>query len=43
MLNWRLLSAWPNYLIVPTMLLFWVVFGLLIAQLIGAVPNQKAQ
>ena len=42
MLNTRILTAWPNYLIVPAMLGFWVVLGVLGAELLGgAAPYHK--
>lgn len=36
MLNLRILSAWPNYFLIPAMLAFWVVLGVLGAELLGA-------
>ena len=38
MLNFRLLSAWPNWLIIPAIAAFWIVIGVLIAELLGAPP-----
>lgn len=37
-MNTRLLSAWPNWLIVPAILCFWIVIGVLATELIGAAP-----
>lgn len=41
MLNFRILKAWPNYFIVPAMLGFWLIFGVLAAELLGAAPFHK--
>lgn len=38
MVNLRLLTAWPNYVAIPTILLLWVVAGVLLAELLGAKP-----
>jgi hypothetical protein len=38
MINGRILGAWPNYLTVPVILAFWVIVGLLLAELLGAPP-----
>jgi hypothetical protein len=32
-LNTRVLSAWPNWLLIPAMVAFWVFFGVLAAEL----------
>lgn len=39
MLNMRLLSAWPNWVIIPAMAAFWIIIGVLIAELLGAAPH----
>ena len=31
--NTRILSAWPNWLIVPVIAVFWIVLGVLLADL----------
>jgi hypothetical protein len=41
MLNTRLLAAWPNYFIIPAMLVAWIVVGVLAAELLGAEPWTK--
>lgn len=38
MINLRLLSAWPNFLVIPAILAFWIVIGVLAAELLGAAP-----
>jgi hypothetical protein len=38
MLNMRLLTAWPNYLVVPVIAAFWIVIAVLVAELLGAAP-----
>ena len=34
--NWRILSAWPNWFLIPLMLAFWVVAIVLAGELLGA-------
>ena len=41
MLNWRIVAAWPNWLVIPTMLAFWVIIGVLMAELFGAAPHHS--
>lgn len=36
MLNLRILTAWPNYLIVPLMAVFWIIFAVLLSELFTA-------
>jgi len=43
MINTRLLRAWPNWLIVPTIICFWIVAGVLTAELLGAQPYHTEQ
>lgn len=45
MLNSRLLRAWPNYLVIPAILAFWIVFAVLVSELLGAAPftTEKTQ
>ena len=38
MLNLRILSAWPNYLIIPAMVALWVVAGVLVSEILGMKP-----
>jgi hypothetical protein len=38
MINMRLLSAWPNWVIIPTMIVLWMFAGVLVAELLGADP-----
>lgn len=38
MLNVRMLKAWPNWVIIPAMLVFWIVTAALLAELLGAKP-----
>ncbi len=41
MLNFRMLRAWPNYFLVPAMLGFWLILGVLAAELLGAKPYSQ--
>jgi hypothetical protein len=38
MINTRILAAWPNWIIIPAMLLLWLIVGVLGAELLGAQP-----
>jgi hypothetical protein len=38
MFNAAILRAWPNYFIVPLMVLMWVVVAVLAMQVLGAKP-----
>lgn len=38
MLNYRILSAWPNWFVIPAMILLWMFAGVLIAEALGADP-----
>jgi hypothetical protein len=38
MLNTKILSAWPNWLIIPAMVGIWIVAAVLGAELVGAAP-----
>ena len=40
-LNLRILRAWPNYLIIPIMVVIWIVVGVLGTELLGAPPFNK--
>jgi hypothetical protein len=37
-MNTRLLSAWPNYVLIPAIAAYWLVIGVLVAELFGAKP-----
>ncbi len=39
MLNWRILKAWPNWIIIPVMVAFWLVAAVLVSELLGAAPH----
>ncbi len=37
-MNGRLLRAWPNYVLIPAIAAYWIVIGVLVAELFGAAP-----
>jgi ABC-type multidrug transport system permease subunit len=43
MLNFRVLRAWPNWVIVPTVLVLWIFVAVLLAELLGAAPYHQEQ
>lgn len=43
MLNYRIMRAWPNWLIIPAMILLWMFAGVLVAEVLGAPPYTKEQ
>jgi hypothetical protein len=40
-MNTRLLRAWPNYLLIPAIAAYWLVVGVLVAELFGAPPFES--
>lgn len=40
MINTRILRAWPNWWLVPAMLTFWVVLGVLASRALGAPTHE---
>lgn len=43
MLNFAILKAWPNYFVIPVIVVFWVVIGVLVAELLGDSPFSENQ
>lgn len=41
MLNWRVLSAWPNWFHVAFAVTLWLIVGVLLAELLGATPYSE--
>jgi hypothetical protein len=42
-MNGRLLSAWPNFILIPAIAGFWLIIGVLVAELFGAPPFHTSQ
>lgn len=43
MVNLRILSSWPNWAVIPAMLVIWLVAGVLALQLVGSTPWHQDQ
>jgi hypothetical protein len=37
-LNWRILGAWPNWITIPAILLFWIFLAVELQMLLGGRP-----